>query len=343
MSLPPDFPYRRLPGALRGFIRKASLWEGPDHLLSIDGNRFVERYRRFYYRDIEAIIVQKSPRAGSLVLWVLSGLALFLAWNWLTHRRWIMASLPAVIGLFLLLLYRVIVSLRFSCRCFIQTAVSREQIPALLRARNLEPALSRIRCRIAEAQGTLPDEITAEQQQYLALIAQAPPTPDLDRPIHVPLPQSVSSAPVSFAVYLALVGFLVCLINAAATYSFMDAPSPVLNTIGMRIFTVLLTFAQGGTFALALLRMHKLRALRSLRNFVLAGLCFTGLEISVTPLLSRLFSVQNGASTIRMDALVIWQSIQKVDFTLALLLGTGGLILILLNWQTFRRGGFTTT
>src|SRR5437016_13358775 len=50
-----NFPYRRLPGKQRGWIRKSSLWEGEDHLLLVRGTRFAEDYRRFYYRDIQAI------------------------------------------------------------------------------------------------------------------------------------------------------------------------------------------------------------------------------------------------------------------------------------------------
>ena len=35
----------------------ASLWQGKDHLLSIDSSGYTEEYKRFYYRDIQAIII----------------------------------------------------------------------------------------------------------------------------------------------------------------------------------------------------------------------------------------------------------------------------------------------
>src|ERR1700723_3392091 len=67
-----EFPYTRMPGGLRGFVRKSSLWEGSDHFLLLRGTRFSEEYRRFYYRDIEALLVQKCARAGSIGWWAVN-------------------------------------------------------------------------------------------------------------------------------------------------------------------------------------------------------------------------------------------------------------------------------
>ncbi len=75
----PDFQYVQLPGAYRGFFRKASLWEGIDHVLSVSGTRFSDEYRRFYYRDIQALIVEKRPRAGSWGWWTVLSVALIIS------------------------------------------------------------------------------------------------------------------------------------------------------------------------------------------------------------------------------------------------------------------------
>ena len=63
MSEPP-FKYRRLPGRGRRkqglvFLAAAhsSLWLGPDHLLSVDRIWMNEEYKRFYFRDVQAITV----------------------------------------------------------------------------------------------------------------------------------------------------------------------------------------------------------------------------------------------------------------------------------------------
>src|SRR3954454_13990106 len=41
-------------------IRIHRLWEGSDHLLVVSAALGVERYRRFYFRQIEALIVRKT-------------------------------------------------------------------------------------------------------------------------------------------------------------------------------------------------------------------------------------------------------------------------------------------
>jgi len=126
------FPYKKLPGSLRGFIRRASLWEGSDHLLSVSGTRFSEEYRRFYYRDIEAIIIQKCPRAGSIGMYVVSALVCLIGGIVAaTSRAPLVWAIPA--ASFAFLLARALLSFRYSCRCFVQTAVSREELPSLFR------------------------------------------------------------------------------------------------------------------------------------------------------------------------------------------------------------------
>ena len=54
--------YRKLPGKRRGFFNVSSVWAGPDHLLLVRGSRFREEYKRFYYRDVQAIAVARAPR-----------------------------------------------------------------------------------------------------------------------------------------------------------------------------------------------------------------------------------------------------------------------------------------
>src|SRR5580658_7114351 len=54
--------YRKLPGKRRGFLNVSSVWAGPDHLLLVRGSRFREEYKRFYYRDVQAIAVARGPR-----------------------------------------------------------------------------------------------------------------------------------------------------------------------------------------------------------------------------------------------------------------------------------------
>ena len=69
--------YLRLPGrgrprGLRALLTGPStLWMGGDHLLAVDSNGWRETYRRFDYRDIQAILITPrsiAPQAAALGL-----------------------------------------------------------------------------------------------------------------------------------------------------------------------------------------------------------------------------------------------------------------------------------
>src|SRR6187402_736892 len=61
-----DSNYRRMKIGGRGWNGSASYWLGSDHLLVVEVVNYVERYRRFYFRDIQAMVVQQSRQQ----LWV---------------------------------------------------------------------------------------------------------------------------------------------------------------------------------------------------------------------------------------------------------------------------------
>jgi len=55
-----DSNYKRLRLGGKGWLNHASYWLGPNHLLVVEVSNYVERYRRFYFRDVQAILVQNS-------------------------------------------------------------------------------------------------------------------------------------------------------------------------------------------------------------------------------------------------------------------------------------------
>ena len=55
-----DSNYRKLRLGGKGWLNHASYWLGPNHLLVVEVSNYVERYRRFYFRDVQAILVQNS-------------------------------------------------------------------------------------------------------------------------------------------------------------------------------------------------------------------------------------------------------------------------------------------
>jgi hypothetical protein len=146
--------YRKLPGRRRGFLFGSSLWMADDHLLLVKSARFREEYRRFYFRDIQAIVTADAMRfhlstrsaaiGGVCALLLAILLARFSSYAWL---GW-----TALAILFLAWGY---VSAYRSCRCRVYTAVSGEDLPSLYRTWNAARFLETVEPYIARAQGAI--------------------------------------------------------------------------------------------------------------------------------------------------------------------------------------------
>lgn len=68
-------PYKRLPGrVLFSIIGISSLWLGADHFLMMTTSGPVENYKRFYFRDVQALLIQPNKRR----LWFAVGYGVLL-------------------------------------------------------------------------------------------------------------------------------------------------------------------------------------------------------------------------------------------------------------------------
>jgi uncharacterized integral membrane protein len=74
-----DPNFRRLKVGGWGWFGHTSYWLGSDHLLVVEVANFTERYRRFYFRDIQAVLVQVTRARLFIFLLLLVPLLLFLA------------------------------------------------------------------------------------------------------------------------------------------------------------------------------------------------------------------------------------------------------------------------
>jgi len=149
--------YRKLPGRRRGFVFSASLWTGADHLLSVRNARFQEQYKRFYFRDIQAIVITKAARWTISAPMLTAVLLLLIALLFVHVLRpvwdgWIWLLLAALAAAWIYL------SLAQSCTCRLYTAVSREDLPSLYRMWTARKALAELERRIAEAQGVFTED-----------------------------------------------------------------------------------------------------------------------------------------------------------------------------------------
>ncbi|HEX9880370.1 MAG TPA: hypothetical protein VGB25_09270 [Candidatus Binatia bacterium] len=172
MATPPEQEYLRLPG--RGIRRErffspaattSSLWLAEDHLLCVDNDRFGEDYRRFYYKDIQAITVRRTRR--------------WEAWNaaWIVLAG-VAAGSMALLGgpVFLWALEGafcagLLVNLLRgpSCICHLYTAVHTEELPSVGHLKTFRKAMDLLALRIRRVQGELVEDGLGEMAQDRAL------------------------------------------------------------------------------------------------------------------------------------------------------------------------------
>jgi hypothetical protein len=141
---------RKLPGHRRGLFFGSSLWAEDDHLLLLASSRFQESYKRFYLRDIQAIVVTQSPRYLISTRSGIIGAVLLFAMLVPVLR------VPAGILLATLTITWLVISMRYSCRCRLHTAVSAEDLKSVYRTWTAHNFLAEVDPLIRGAQGEMP-------------------------------------------------------------------------------------------------------------------------------------------------------------------------------------------
>jgi hypothetical protein len=127
---------------------------GSDHILLVKSSWFREEYKRFYLRDIQAIVVAPGPR------FYLSTPMLVFAVIWL-FSGFFMAAWPASVaiawgvGTTAILAAWLAVSVMAGCRCRLYTAVSRDDLSSLFRTWTARRFLRQVQPRIEQVQGTV--------------------------------------------------------------------------------------------------------------------------------------------------------------------------------------------
>ena len=140
-------------------------WLGEDHLLCVETTGYAETYKRFFFRDIQAISLHRSNSylIANSILIPLTALFILIA---------ILVADP--VGTIVLLCIGLLPGIPLvvnlvrgpSCRCIIRTALQEEGIPALANVRKARAVIQRIRAKIEEVQGALPrEEIPARMEE----------------------------------------------------------------------------------------------------------------------------------------------------------------------------------
>jgi hypothetical protein len=141
--------YSRLPGARRTPISKETLWLASDHLLVVHSNRISERYQRIYFKDIQALIVDKpDTQQKQFVLGGCVALLMIVVVSLLFNGHYFIA-LPFFLLLFIPLTVLLMIG---DVRCYAQTALGRYRLGALRNENGLQNALAMLTPMIMEAQ-----------------------------------------------------------------------------------------------------------------------------------------------------------------------------------------------
>jgi hypothetical protein len=192
MKMRSDVKYKRLPGSGHHWGGFARLYAGADHLLSITGPVFREEYKRFYYRDIQAVLIRKTRTGGAGSIGSAALAALFLLAGILDRGN---AGVWHVFAGTFCFLIVVNLILGPTCVCHIRTAAQSDVLHSLRRLRTALRFLARLKPLVAEAQGL----VTPEQ-----LEAGVPDEPATARPPAAAAPGRSYTGGVHRALFFAL-------------------------------------------------------------------------------------------------------------------------------------------
>lgn len=265
MPPPPPIPYRRLRGMRWFWGARARAWLAPDHLLYVETSWFVERYRRFHLRDIEAVVLQRNDRARvATVLWIIAllpGLVMLLIPDAGPGTRATGAVLAA-----LSLIGQVVHLLRGPCcSVTLHTRVSRQRLRCWNRVGRALPAVDELCEAVEAAQGRFSpaDFETASDGASQADTNAAPYPPAAATPPAGPAsPAAPGAPPAPAGLRWHVLSAAVLLVEAAAA-----AIAIGVRAAPMLMGTLVLSFILFGFCATALVRGAARRVPQALRTW----------------------------------------------------------------------------
>jgi len=159
------------------FVSRSSLWLGKDHLLCVDAAGYSETYKRFYFRDIQAVTLRESNRRVilNIVLGILTTILCLAGLGiWNSSHEPVGTVIFGVIAAFFLVLLLINTLKGPTVICHLRTAVQTEELAPLNRLRRAHKILRRIRPFISEAQGHIPPEELQQLMNQMMAYGDAP-------------------------------------------------------------------------------------------------------------------------------------------------------------------------
>jgi hypothetical protein len=291
--------YKRLPGTGFAFgYGRTTLWLGQDHILLIQRRGYVEEYKRFYFRDICTIVIQKTGTylAISSVLGLLLTGFVFLHFLGIIHWHWsriehIALAIPTS-SFFALFLINVLKGP--TCVTKLNTAVHSVNIPSMNRIRSSLRIVNILRKKIEETQGHLSREVLLQHPKIE------------EPPVLFPPPRKTASKSTlvndSGLIHLSLFAFLV--IDAILTIIAIFHRNQILLVVSL-FSSVLFWFL----LILALIRQRRRAVPAGVTGLTWGVLIYSVIYYTWSYLFTMFFAIQNpGATTSRWEWIkTIWQ------------------------------------
>jgi len=168
--------YRKLPGRGRTWSGLCRVWLGEDHVLVVQASGYSETYKRFFFKDIQAIVVQRT-HMGKTWNGIWGGLFLFFGILAAVGGEFVTSMVLLCIGAPFGVVLLMNLILGPMCVLSIRTAVQTEAISALRRLRTAEQFIARIEPLIVAAQGELPPPSSNEGALTTPPVTEAAPVP----------------------------------------------------------------------------------------------------------------------------------------------------------------------
>lgn len=305
--------YRRLPGR-SGLLIRHSLWMKPDHLLRVRANPFSQQYRRYYFADIQALVLTELPGSAAYY-WYAAAVSLSLISALLVNSR------HPVLGV----LDGIVAVLAFSlgwrvpnCSCYLRTSVATDRLPSIRHLRAARHAVAMVTSEIEKVQGALSRETLDAYQA--AGGSGATPTNAL-------LPISHYGGQLHWMLF----GSMLFHAAVSAVIGIMGTYSTPLSIVAGASSAATLLFA-----VLSAFKQHRSDLARGVRWVVVSTLVLYALDVIASFAVSIYASLQLAASKKPPDAQAIlnhpaFKAFRVFDVTWFLVLGCIGLVLMTLR------------
>ncbi len=162
--------YKKFPSKHAKIVGSDRLWIGQDHLLLVESTGISERYKRFYFKDIQAINLLKTKKgyvkiaaASILLLLLFAGASAFFGKSGFQGPTIFFAGISLVV-----LFYFIHLLIKgATCDCWMYSSVQKEKLTPVNTIKAAKKFLALIVPQIEAIQGTLGNQILDTAQERI--------------------------------------------------------------------------------------------------------------------------------------------------------------------------------